>query len=288
MKTLHFVLLTAFTILIALFQPSFIQAQDQQPLLNPANCHYYQRISTYLDWFSAKADAESRQFAGVTGHLATITSSSEQQFIQSHLDVVDTPPGRGIWLGGFQPLGSPEPGGNWKWVTGEPFVYTNWAPGEPNNDPGNPQGHENSLELRHNGDALWNDHNDSSTAPYIVEYDTKCVLNIAVDIKPDSFPNSVNPKNKGVIPVAILTTASFDATTVNPTTVLFGPTGVEAASINFAPEDVDGDGDTDMILHFNTQGTDIQCGDTSASLTGKTFGGQAIQGADSIRTVGCK
>jgi hypothetical protein len=114
------------------------------------------------------------------------------------------------------------------------------------------------------------------------------ILPVAIDIKPGSFPNSVNPNTKGVIPVAILTTGTFDATTVDPTTVLFGPTGTEALPVHFALEDVDGDGDTDMILHFNAQDAGIQCGDTSPSLTGETFGGQVIEGSDSIRTVGCK
>jgi len=44
----------------------------------------------------------------------------------------------------------------------------------------------------------------------------------------------------------------------------------------------------DLILHFNTQSTGIVCGNTSASLTGETLGGQMIEGTDSIRTVGCK
>lgn len=114
------------------------------------------------------------------------------------------------------------------------------------------------------------------------------ILEVDIDIKPGSFPNSVNPGSKGVIPVAILTTASFDATTVDSTTVLFGKTGTEAAPVQSALEDVDGDGDTDMILHFKTQGTGILCGDTSASLTGETFGGQMIERSDSIKTVGCK
>ena len=91
-----------------------------------------------------------------------------------------------------------------------------------------------------------------------------------------------------MVPVAILTTDTFDATTVNPTTVLFGANGTEAAPVHSALEDVDGDGDTDLILHFNTQSIRIVCGDTSASLTGETFSGQAIKGSDSINTVGCK
>jgi Tol biopolymer transport system component len=113
-------------------------------------------------------------------------------------------------------------------------------------------------------------------------------VEVAVDIKLGGFPNSINPRSKGVIPVAILTTESFDATAVDPTTVLFGPTGTEAAPVHFALEDVDADVDTDMILHFNTQATGIQCGDTAATLTGETFAGRMIEGSDSIKTAGCK
>jgi hypothetical protein len=111
---------------------------------------------------------------------------------------------------------------------------------------------------------------------------------IAIDIKPRSFPNSINPKSKGVIPVAILTTATFDAGTVDPTTVRFGANGTEAAPVHSALEDVDGDADIDMILHFRTQQTGIRCGDISAPLTAKTTGGQAVEGSDSVKTVGCK
>lgn len=109
-----------------------------------------------------------------------------------------------------------------------------------------------------------------------------------IDIKPGSDPNSINPRSRGVIPVAILTTDTFDATAMDPTTILFGATGTEASPMQSALEDVDGDGDTDMILHFKTEDTGILCGATSASLTGETSGGQRIQGSDSINTVGCK
>ncbi len=114
------------------------------------------------------------------------------------------------------------------------------------------------------------------------------VVTVNIDIKPGNFPNSLNPRSKGVIPVAILTTATFDATTVNPAMVRFGATGTEAAPLQSALEDVDGDGDIDLILHFSTQATGIRCGEASSVLTGETFTGQAIQWSDSIRTVGCK
>jgi hypothetical protein len=116
----------------------------------------------------------------------------------------------------------------------------------------------------------------------------KCKVNVVIDINPGSFPNSVNPRNNGGIPVAILTTATFDASTVNPMSVRFGPNGAGEAHGQGHLEDVDGDGELDLVLHFRTQAAGIVCGATSASLTGQTFGGQSISGTDSVRTVGCR
>jgi hypothetical protein len=113
-------------------------------------------------------------------------------------------------------------------------------------------------------------------------------MSISIDIKPGTSLNSINPQSMARIPVAVLTTDTFDATTVDLTTVFFGATGTEAAPVQSAREDIDGDGNIDLILHFKTQDTEITCGDTSASLTGETFSGQAIEGADTIVTVGCK
>jgi hypothetical protein len=111
---------------------------------------------------------------------------------------------------------------------------------------------------------------------------------VSINIKPGSFLNRINPQSKGKLLVAILTTDAFDATTVDPTTILFGQTGTETGPVHTTLKDVDGDGDTDMILRFNTHQTGIACGDTSASLIGETFSGQVIEGADTIVTVGCK
>jgi hypothetical protein len=47
--------------------------------------------------------------------------------------------------------------------------------------------------------------------------------NLIIDIKPGGDPNSVNPGSRGVVSVAILTTEDFDATTVDPLLVEFGP-----------------------------------------------------------------
>ncbi len=112
-------------------------------------------------------------------------------------------------------------------------------------------------------------------------------IQVDVDVKPGSDTNPINLKSKGVIPVAILTTTAFDATTVDPLSVAFGPNGAMEAHGKGHIEDADDDGDLDMVLHFRTQQTGIACGDTEAALTGETVGGQQIEGSDTIQTLGC-
>ena len=110
-------------------------------------------------------------------------------------------------------------------------------------------------------------------------------ITVQIDIKPGSDPNSINLKSNGVIPVAVLTDENFNAASVNATTVLFGRTGYEAEPDHYSFEDVDDDGDTDMILHFRTQDTGMEPDDTEAILTGLTTDGIEITGTDSVRMV---
>ena len=111
---------------------------------------------------------------------------------------------------------------------------------------------------------------------------------MTIDIKPGEFPNSINLKSKGKIHYAILTTNTFDATTVKASTVGFGNTRDEAAPIVVSVKDVNADKRPAPLLSFNIQDTGIQCGETFASLTGETMSGEAIEGFDGIVTIGCK
>ena len=119
----------------------------------------------------------------------------------------------------------------------------------------------------------------------------------AIDIKPGSYPNSINPSSNGLIPVAILGSDNFDVTAVNWTTLEFG---FESSSpvhdlndpsvIAEHTVDVDDDGDSDLVLHFRVSETGIACGDTEATLTGKTHAGDFVSASDTVNTVGrdCK
>ena len=115
------------------------------------------------------------------------------------------------------------------------------------------------------------------------------VLDVPIDIKPGSYPNSINPKSKGIIPVAILNENYFFPEWVIPESVRFGPS--EAAPVHWAYEDVDGDEDIDLILHFKTQEAGFEEGDEMGTLTANfinDFGENTIHAEDSVRIVPSK
>ena len=95
------------------------------------NQHRYAIVElSSANWAAASADIATI-LPGY--HLATITSQAEQDFVWNFL-VQTTGAGWEWWLGGFQDLVTEtDPAEGWQWVTGEPWVYTNWRSGEPNN-----------------------------------------------------------------------------------------------------------------------------------------------------------
>ena len=115
-------------------------------------------------------------------------------------------------------------------------------------------------------------------------------LSVNIDIKPSSYPNSINPKSKGKIPVAILSTMDFYAPAeVDLETLTFGRNGDEdsLAFCNSSPEDVNDDGEEDLVCHFNTQEAGFECGDSEGFLRVQIVDETpiAIEGSDSVRIV---
>jgi len=106
---------------------------------------------------------------------------------------------------------------------------------------------------------------------------------IAIDIKPGSDQNSINLKSKGMVTVAILTTENFDAYTVlDPISVIFAG----ALPVHYNGEDIDDDGDEDMVFHFRTQSLiELDENSIEAFLTGLTYEGQPVTGMDSVKIV---
>jgi uncharacterized repeat protein (TIGR02543 family) len=132
------------------------------------NGHFYDFIVGSYTWEQARIDAMSpaREYFGIQGYLATITSADENAFIVSKLKETG-------WIGFSDALTE----GQWRWVTGPeaiainqtpyPFTYTNWNQGEPNNS-----NNEDYAQIFFNSSilGLWNDLNGTQTLGYVIEY----------------------------------------------------------------------------------------------------------------------
>jgi len=107
------------------------------------------------------------------------------------------------------------------------------------------------------------------------------VPQVALDIKPQSDPNSINLGSQGLISVAIITDSSFDATTVDPASVEFA----SAYPTRWVIEDINKDKVEDLLFHFDTQELNLNINCSEAMLIGETFGGQLIFGVDDVNIV---
>lgn len=89
-------------------------------------------------WQSSRNQADALSLNGVSGHLASVTSAAENDFLQTEFSgflfdngiVGQQAPSNSIyaWIGLFAPTVNSQ----FQWTTGEPLAYMNWAPDEPN------------------------------------------------------------------------------------------------------------------------------------------------------------
>jgi flagellin len=140
---------------------------------NTSNQHYYELVRTPVNWVDAISLAANKTLFGLNGYLATITSQSEQDFLNTKLSgSVFNSDGMGRWIGASDVSGA------WKWVsgpeTGTTFTnqYSNWNQGEPTN-----LGGEDYLMMWSAGTnnpawpaGTWNDSTNTNLNQYIVEY----------------------------------------------------------------------------------------------------------------------
>ncbi len=117
------------------------------------------------------------------GHLVTIANKAENEFVYTLFASDDRFVEIGVgdkigpWIGLYQPVGSKEPNGGWRWVTDEPFKYSAWSYHQPSNYLGqanvgkfwSPGTEHPSFEQR---PILWGDSSErDSTRGFIVEFE---------------------------------------------------------------------------------------------------------------------
>jgi len=115
---------------------------------------------------------------------------------------------------------------------------------------------------------------------------------VEIVIKPEGDPSAVNLKGKGLISVAILSTATFDATDIDPETLLLGDeagTDTPVAHQNNGSaysfeEDVNDDGLLDLVVLFRVPEL-VDNGDLTGASTELVLRGFLDDGCTNFRGV---
>ena len=249
--------------------------------INPASRHAYRVVAVQgVNWTTAKEQAATLTYDGKACYLATLTSAQESEFIAAHFAAQIGTEGFSFWLGGYQDAGVTPAKAGWKWVTGEAWSYTDWGIDEPNDFHGTAS--EQYLGLwgsQEPGEQSWNDELlESNIHGYMVECGDVWIQ-VQIDVRPGNSLNRVNLKSNADLPVALLTTPSFDARNADPRSVRFAG----AAPLQWRLVDVDRDGDRDLLLRFHIKSLQLTQDSTRATLTGSTTSGLRFAGTDRVK-----
>ena len=140
------------------------------------NGHRYElyEFDGKYEWTDAKYFCEEKG-----GHLATITSAEEDNIIYQLVKDFQNH----YWLGGTDQDNE----GEWKWITGEAFNYTNWNEAQPDN-------YENEDYLcMYNYNGKWNDYSGNLFG-FICEYEPEPALNASLENKETYTTIKVQPQ----------------------------------------------------------------------------------------------
>ncbi len=167
------------------------------------NGHSYKLYTVGKTWDEAKTYCEN-----LGGHLVAINTSGEQSIVEN---MIRDGSKSSYWLGGYK-----NSAGDWNWVTNEPFAYSNWAIGEPNNaeeaedklmifknpDPKNPEanfGDWNDLAADCAEGAYPATIYGKSSFGFICEWDTVSSSSISVTLtNSDSSPYTASSNIKNI------------------------------------------------------------------------------------------
>ena len=188
--------------------------------------HLYEVVNTAATWTNANNAARAKSVLGVSGHLVTLGSQTELNFVQSLLS--DT-----TWIGltnssdyggaqrgntsgwsepaeGYPPSSS-QRGAGFVWCNGESFTFHDnvWNAGEPNGS--------GTTYVEMDTDGKWNDRTTASaTHIYVIEYDLNNanINGFSIDSKHggtlDSLQNAVDLLNNTAVTATNYSASAID------------------------------------------------------------------------------
>ena len=104
---------------------------------------------------------------------------------------------------------------------------------------------------------------------------TPAMMQVNIDVKPgQSKDTRLNPKSRGVVPVAILSKEGFHPMEVDHTSLGFGASGEEKSlqGCHKQGKDLNGDGVPDLVCNFDNEKTNFEIGETTGIVKGKARG----------------
>ncbi len=225
---------------------------------NGVNGHFYKPVTTGATYTAARAASLTTTFKGQTGYLVTITSASEDAFIQANV------PQTNIWFAATDEVvdgrwvidAGPEKGTVMKTSNGQTAgniagVYNNWAAGEPNGS----NHSEDYAVTKWNGNQ-WNDLSNNWANPYVIEYGTWS--NPDDQTFTEFYTNSTSHTNGAV------KSANFNfnfGTTIDETTfsgkLAYFTNPNIWTNISTTPKQLSGLGKVDMSADFDTTKTNM-------------------------------
>jgi hypothetical protein len=112
---------------------------------------------------------------------------------------------------------------------------------------------------------------------------------VVIDIAPRKTPNVIR-LDEDDIAVAIFSSATFDATQIDPATLRLSgaPVATDDGKFRVSIDDVNRDGRRDMVARFRISKLLLGPNDKQAVLEGRTRGGQFIRGTDSVQVQAAK
>lgn len=134
--------------------------------------------------------------------------------------------------------------------------------------------------------------NSNGTYTLVISGVTPSLLRIDVEIKPGTHGDAapINPKSKGNVPVALLSSLEFNTPEVDQQSLRFGAKGDEPSLLRCNKDDVDmnADGKPDLVCHFDTQTAAFGPGDIEGIVSGSLKDGRRFEGRGPFKIVPVK